>query len=237
MTDSLFDSVLEARHVDEYRQSVVRITRQLGFDTVTAMLVIDHCDADTEFLAVENTPEAYRDCANDLARGQTDPVMQHCKYRSSPIIWDQTTYLKSGQIDKWETQAAFGYRTGICLAFHMPEGLHFVLGVDRDQALPRDRSEVGRMLSDLQLFAVYAQDSARRVLLPTRDEPEPPRLTALEIDCLRWTMEGKTAWEVGAILNIAESTTLIHIDSAVRKLSCVNVAQAVLRALRLGLIR
>lgn len=37
--------------------------------------------------------------------------------------------------------------------FHMPEGLHFVLGVDRDQALPGDRAEVGRMLAALQLFA------------------------------------------------------------------------------------
>ncbi|HYD15057.1 MAG TPA: LuxR family transcriptional regulator [Hyphomicrobium sp.] len=237
MTDELFQSVLEARDVDEYRQTVVHIARQLGFDTVTAMMVIDHRDVDTEFLVVENTPEAYRDCANDLARGQTDPVMQHCKYRSSPIIWDQTTYLKAGRIDRWETQAAFGYRTGICLAFHMPEGLHFVLGVDRDQALPRDRAEIGRMLSTLQLFAVYAQDSAIRVLLPPRDEPAPPRLSAQEIDCLRWTMEGKMLWEVGAILHIAESTALHQLNNAMRKLSCVNPAHAALKALRLGLIR
>lgn len=237
MTDELFQSVLEARDLDEYRQTVIRIARQLGFDTVTAMLVIDHHDAATEFLAVENAPEAYRDCANDLAQGQTDPVMQHCKYRSNPIIWDQSTYLKAGRIDKWEMQAAFGYRTGICLAFHMPDGLHFVLGVDRDQALPDDRTEVGRMLSALQLFAVYAQDSAMRVLLPPRDKPAPPRLSALEIDCLRWTMEGKTPWEVSAILHIAESTARLQLDNAMRKLSCVNPAQAALKALRFGLIR
>jgi DNA-binding CsgD family transcriptional regulator len=237
MIDGLFQSVLEARDHDEYRQIIVRLARQLGFDTVTAMMVIDHRDADTEFLAVENAPEPYLEYANDLTEGQSDPVMQHCKYRSNPIIWDQSTYLKAGRIDKWETQAAFGYRTGICLAFHMPEGVHFALGVDRDQALPHDRAEVGRILSGLQLFAVYAQDAATRVLLPPSDEPTPPRLTALEIDSLRWIMEGKTPWEVGAILHIAEREALRHIDSAVHKLSCVNAPQAVLKALRLGLIR
>lgn len=164
--------------------------------------------------------------------------MQHCKYRSAPILWDRSTYLAARQIGMWDEQASFGYRTGICLALHMPGGLHFLLGVDRDQALPKDRAALGRMLSDIQLFAVYAQESAMRMLLPPRDEPESaPRLNAQEIDCLRWTMEGKTLCEVAAILRIAESTAQLHIDTAISKLSCVNTPQAVLKALRLGLIR
>ena len=78
---------------------------------------------------------------------------------------------------------------------------------------------------------------AMRVLLPPPANPLPPRLSALEIDCVRCTMEGKTPWEVGAILHIAESSAAEQLHNAVRKLSCVNHAQAALRALRLGLIR
>jgi len=49
-------------------------------------------------------------------------------------------------------------------------------------------------------------------------------------------MDGKTAWEVGAILGISERTAVLHVNNAMHKLACVNKHQAVLKALRLGLI-
>ena len=50
-------------------------------------------------------------------------------------------------------------------------------------------------------------------------------------------MDGKTAWEVGNLLGISERTAVLHLQTAMRKLGCVNKHQAVLKALRLGLIR
>jgi DNA-binding CsgD family transcriptional regulator len=93
------------------------------------------------------------------------------------------------------------------------------------------------MVADLQLFAVYAQDVALRVLVPPSPQPDFPSLTPRELEALRWTMEGKTAWEVGAILGISERTAVLHVNNATHKLGCVNKHQAVLKALRLGLIR
>lgn len=87
------------------------------------------------------------------------------------------------------------------------------------------------MLCALQLFAVYAQDSAMRVLLLPR--------TRCRLGSVRWksiACDGHGGQD-GAILQIAESSAADHLNNAVRKLSCVNHAQAALRALRLGLIR
>ena len=134
------------------------------------------------------------------------------------------------------TQAQFGYRTGIAMAMHLPDGKHFVLGVDRDQPLPEDTEELQRTVADLQLFAVHAQDAAMRILVPPELQPERPALTPRELEVLRWTMEGKTAWEVGAVLGISERTAVLHITNAMHKLGGVNKHQAVLKALRLGLI-
>ena len=63
-----------------------------------------------------------------------------------------------------------------------------------------------------------------------------PLLTPRELEALRWTMDGKTAWEVGAILGISERTAVLHLTNATHKLDCVNKHQAVLKALRLKLI-
>ena len=73
-------------------------------------------------------------------------------------------------------------------------------------------------MADLQLFAVYAQDTAMRVLVPERLQPERPKLTPRELDALRWTMEGKTAWELGTILGISERTAVLHVNNAMHKL-------------------
>jgi DNA-binding CsgD family transcriptional regulator len=229
-------AVLEARSREEFRDVVVRFTKGLGFETVSAMTVIDHGLGNSEFITVDNTPQGFNDTYVDPVLGKRDPVMQHLKRQSVPIIWDQSTYIASGAIDLWEHQSHFGFNTGIAMALHLPEGRHFLLGVDRDRALPTDVAELQRVVADLQLFAVHAQDAALRLLLPEAQQPERPSLTPREIEALSWTMEGKTAWEVGQILGITERTAVLHVNNAMHKLGCVNKHQAVLKALRLGLI-
>ena len=53
------------------------------------------------------------------------------------------------------------------------------------------------MVSEIQLFARYAQGATLRVLLSAFDVPKPPPVSPrTRIDRLRWTMEGRTLWEV-----------------------------------------
>lgn len=231
-----YSAVMQARSREEFRDEVVRFARGLGFDLVSAMTVVDHGLNRSEFFVVDNTPAGYLEAADDPARNRHDPVMQHCKRQTVPIIWNQHTYVAQGAGEMWEQMAPFGYHTGIALALHMPEGRHFQLGVDRDQALPEDPRELQRLVADLQLFAVHAQEAALRIYLPRVMQQERPALTPRELEALRWTMEGKTAWEVGAILGISERTAVLHVNNAMHKLGCANKHQAVLKALRLGLI-
>ncbi|MFO1292436.1 MAG: LuxR family transcriptional regulator [Rubrivivax sp.] len=231
-----YAEVLEARTRDEFRLEVVRFTQRLGFQTVSALTVIDRAPGRSEFIAVDNTPPGFAEVYANPSLGRRDPVMQHCRRQTVPIIWNQQTYLSHDAGELWEQQARFGYRTGIAMALHMPEGRHFILGVDRDRPLPDDRDELQRVVADLQLFAVVAQDAAMRLLVPAAQQPERPALTPRELEALRWTMEGKTAWEVGAVMGITERTANLHVNSAAHKLGCANKHQAVLKALRLGLI-
>ncbi|HMC14958.1 MAG TPA: autoinducer binding domain-containing protein, partial [Albitalea sp.] len=122
-------SVLAAGNRDELLAEVVGFTKRLGFETVSAMTVIDHFRAESEFITIDNTPAAYRKAFADFNSGRRDPVMQHCKHHSVPIIWNQDTYTSIGQGDKWEMQASYGYRCGIAMALHLPDGRHFQLGV------------------------------------------------------------------------------------------------------------
>lgn len=232
-----FTSILDARDAASLLTMVVQFARALEFDKVTAFAVQDHAFRESEFFAVDNAPVGFAEITDDRNHGKLDPVMQHCKNSSLPIAWTRATYLAAGRADMWETQAQFGYISGICLATHLPAGKHFCIGVDRDGPLPASAAELSRAAADLQLFATYAQEVALGVLLPCSSLVAVPELTPREIQCLQWTMEGKTGWEVGCILGISEQTAVRHLNNATHKLNCVSKHHAVVRALRLGVIR
>jgi len=230
-------SVLEAKSPLDFRTEVVRFAQSLGFNTVSAMAVVDKAGLNTEFHTVDNTPHAFTQAYHDTGLAKLDPVMQHCKRAAVPIIWDQDTYVAQGFGAMWEHQARYGYRTGIALAIHLPDGRHFSMGVDRDRPLSPKPKALTRIVADLQLFAVHAQDAAFRIFAPQAFQHESaPSLTPRELEALRWTMDGKTAWEVGAIMSISERTAVLHLQNAMRKLDSVNKHQAVLKAIRLGLL-
>ena len=215
---------------------MVCFAKKLGFGTTSAVAVLDHFQRDSEFHAVNSAlPETT--VLDDVEYNRRDPVMRHCKASGLPIVWDQQTYVSAGLGWRWEEQSRHGFHAGIALALHLPAGKHFFMAVDRDRSLPNDEVEVLRMVADLQLFAAYAHDAALRILLPAHSgDAEPGALTCRELETLRWTMEGKTAWEVGNILGISEQTAARHLHNASRKLDCVNKHHAVVKALRLGLI-
>ena len=235
MLQSWFSAVLQAGSREDFRGEVVRFSQQLGFSFVSAMSVLDVTVGRSEFVRVDNAPAGFSEVMNNVPAMRLDPVMQHCRKHTWPIVWNQDTYTREGLGELWEEQASFGYRTGIAMALHLPEGRHFALGVERDQALPTHDGEMTRLVADLQLFAMYAQAAAQRLLSPA--EGDRPSLTPRELEALHWTRAGKTAWEVGAILGISERTAVLHVNNAMRKLGCTSKHQAVLQAMRLGLIR
>ena len=99
-----FSEVLKSRTRDEFQGEVVSFTKRLGFETVSATVVIDHFLGEAEFITVDNTPTDYRASFQNRQNWRLDPVMQHCKRKSMPIIWGQSTYVEQGAADKWEEQ-------------------------------------------------------------------------------------------------------------------------------------
>lgn len=228
--------VWEAKTAEDLRREVVSFARGQGFDTASIMSVVDHSKTHSEFFGVDNTPIGYLEEFSNIDSARRDPVMQHCKYSSLPIVWDWTTYRSKGQMELWERQARFGLKVGISVAMHFPEGRHFCMGMDRDKPL-RHAKQLTEIAANLQLFVVHAQESANRILVPTELESnEEIRLTPRELEALRWTIEGKTAVEVGEMINISTRTAVFHLRNAMLKLKCKSKHQAVLKAIQLGLL-
>lgn len=231
-----FIDISDAPDVPSLEKRLVNFAHELDFGIISGALIVEHAAGRVSSFLLGNTPEAFSESFASTSIGRRDPVMRRLKKLSAPFVYDQSMYVQENAIDLWDHQAPFGYRTGIAMALHLPGGKHFVMGVDRDEPLPDDDHTVIRMMADLQLLAVHAQETAVRLLSPKAHGLEHlPQLTKRELEILRWTAEGKSRWAVGQILNISEHTVKYHLTKIAIKLNVGSSQQAAVRAKALGL--
>jgi DNA-binding CsgD family transcriptional regulator len=220
-----------------FESRLVRFAQDLDFPIVQAVLMVKRPAQPALVARLGNLPRSFQEASLDETDSRRDPVLQRLLTASLPFVYDQATYVDAGAGDLWETQAHYGFRTGISMALHMPGGRQFLFGVDRDQPLPADDRDLTRLMADLQLLAVYAQETAARVMLPSAERsPARPRLTPREREVLQWTRDGKSAWAIGQILSMSEHTVVFHLRNAMSKLEVSSKHSAVLKAMELGLL-
>lgn len=86
----------------------------------------------------------------------------------------------------------------------------------------------------LRLAAMYFAEIGVSLHEEAEEQPLIGCLTDRQIECLRWVGEGKSDWEIGAILGISENTVHRHIEMAKQKLGVPTRVQAVVLAWRRG---
>lgn len=220
-----------------FERRLVATADALGFPIISGVLMRGRLqDADVQITSLGNTPDAYIQAAKDLGDTRRDPVMAQLMTQSVPVIYDQKTYAAAGVGELWEMQASYGYKTGIAVKLHLPGDKHFLLGLDREEALPEPGMQLMQMVAGLQLLAAHALTTADRLLSPKLGKGDLPKLTKRELDVLSWTAQGKTAWEVSVILGMSEKTVNFHLGNAMRKLEVTSKHQAVLKCFAAGIL-
>jgi DNA-binding CsgD family transcriptional regulator len=232
-----FLDISQATDLPTFQQRLLDFASELEFGLISANMVVEFPDKTTSFSMIHNAPSGFAEAATKFDENtRRDPVFQRLKRESVPFVYDQSVYVNAGAGDLWEEQAPFGYKTGIAVALHIPGGKHFMLGFDRHEPLPARDEDLTRLLADLQLAAVHAQDAASRLLMPSAPSREKPSLTRRELEILKWTAAGKTAAETATILCISSHTVTYHMRTILHKLNASNKHKAVLNAMAHGLI-
>lgn len=229
--------VLHASNIGEFKSNITRFVQDLGFGTVAATVITDHSPTLTEFQMVTNAPDAFLSEFEDLEMGRIDPISQHCKRSRTPIVWDRTTYVAQQVPELWERQAQFGLRSGLAVAMHLGRGRHFMFGAEWNYERCDQVKHYKDIFEDLLTFAAHAQAAAFELSLSGNlSSKNSSLLTRHELETLRRTMDGWTSWEVGDAMCISERHATLLMRRAMKKLDCGTKYEAVLRAIKLGLI-
>lgn len=221
---------------ESFERRLVATADSMGFPIISGMLMRGQVTAGgVDGRSFGNVPEGHAEASRDAAKAVRDPVLDLLMTRSVPVVYDQRTYVAGGAGELWEAQAPYGFKTGVAVKLHLPGDKMFLLGVDRDEALPESGAELMQLVAGLQLLASHAMVAADR-LLSLKNLSEFPKLTKRELDVLGWTAQGKTAWEVSVILGMSEKTVNFHLGNAMRKLEVTSKHQAVLKCVAAGIL-
>lgn len=98
---------------------------------------------------------------------------------------------------------------------------------DRGPLCPNEMAHLH--VASIQVFDRFVQ-------LQPRVFEEKAKLSERERECLLWTAEGKTSFEIGKIVGISEHTVNYYLNTAAGKLNATNRVQAVAIALRNDLL-
>lgn len=188
-----------------------------------------------EPVVITNFPVEWISLYHERNFGCVDPVVGRVLDTRLPFIWDIEATKGEGKIQREFLKAAHDF--SVCRGYSVP-----ILGPDGDYGLftvvsvltVREFDSLVRTVqAPLFLLANHIHQAVRRLGSGASD---PVRLTPREREVLQWTAAGKTNVEIGVILSISDKTVEYHLYNGMRKLDVYSRAQAVARAMLLGLI-
>lgn len=156
-----------------------------------------------------------------------DPVIHHARTSEVTMVWHSAPADASPrQRQLFAEAAAHGIRCGFVIPFRGAHGefAAFAVAGDDPEGLRRSIALHGE---SLKFVGAHVHLQAQQIYGTGRDGAE--LLTPRERECLRWVIEGKSAWEISRILGISRRTVSFHLDNAKGKLKVRTLREAAIR--------
>ncbi|MCY6379591.1 helix-turn-helix transcriptional regulator [Hoeflea prorocentri] len=187
----------------------------------------------SEHSIINNWPPETIKAYDRLGMISVSPIVARLIRHTTPVIWHIDEVLNECvSKDAAAAREIFyeqGFVRGVNFAVHDTSGRRGSVG------FAGDREELGcEEVLKLSMISIHVYDHLSALL--TESEVDPAPLSDRELECLRWTADGKTSSEISTILSLSEHTINHYLISATKKLDAVNRTQAVAKSIRKGWI-
>jgi len=162
-----------------------------------------------------------------------DPVIREGFRRALPFDWSELKIQSAQEVSFLTDALAHGVGPhGLSIPLQSKHGHRALFSI----SFSRSKDEWTKFVkTSLPALIEIANRIHRRVIYEVFGEDR-PHLSLRELECLRWIACGKDTSEIAIILDISAHTARDYLKSARYKLDSVTSAQAVTKAVKLGLL-
>ena len=232
---------------EEFRDYWSRTVEGLGFSSFTYVGLKIAADPSTGLFGHERVP-VYLTTVNpgweeEYIRSAffgSDPIVKRALARPLPIVsLDLVTQQELSSPEQVVMERAHDFSVGkvLTIPIHALGGEIAIMSLYCVETEAEFRKSIQAYQHSIHIMAIHFHTAVQDKLGYRETMTHALHLTPRELECLHWTAKGKTAWEIGQILHIAESTVHRHILHALEKLQVSNKTHAVAKAVTLGLAR
>lgn len=161
-----------------------------------------------------------------------DPTVKHGLTSMQPLLWSQTKALAP---EFWEDADSFGLRVGFAQSLWDRHGCCSMLSLSRDR-VEFSQSELILKLPQLAWLALVAHTGMIRHIIPAETINAPVPLSRRETETLQLVSTGLTSQQIADRLRVTKATIDRHMEAVRSKLQAENKVDAVVKAIRWGLI-
>ncbi len=231
-----FAALLDCGGEDVWSKAVFKLGSDLGYKHILFSVVPNRQTPLENAIIRSNYPVQWRAIYDSRKLVYIDPTVRHCLTHSTPLIWAADIFTTRPQMEMYEEACSYGLRSGITLPFHGAFSEMGMLCFVSDQLNGRARDRELGDLSELCLMRDFVFESCLRFVNPELRLAHVPALTPRETECLKWCAEGKSSWDIAHILHCSEAVVNFHFGNLRRKFNTTSRRQAVVKAIRLGMI-
>lgn len=231
----LIEQLLQVSNEQQWADQLYALSWRLGFDNVLFGYLPQKHMAIADARVITNFPSAWREFYREQKLVHIDPSILHCAQHQQPWWWQAQNFRLPMQQRMYEEACMHGLKYGVCLPFH---GMQQDRGMLIFTSAESERHPQNMAFSDLAQLSLL-RDFAVDALRPHLNLDSPPKimLTPRETECLKWSANGKSSWEISRILSCSEATVNHHINNIKSKFGVNSRQQAIVRALQIGTIQ
>jgi DNA-binding CsgD family transcriptional regulator len=194
----------------------------VGANRTTRFFFVDWPDEVQEWYARENM----------FAR---DPLVFAARRRMTPFTFSEVFEgepLLPEMREVYDLVLRFGYADGFAVPIHGPAGYRGLVSL----LAPKKLNLTARDRVALEIMSRAIHDRCRATIGFGMITDDLPKLSAREIECMKWVAAGKTNWEVAKVLGISKSTVHFHVERVKKKLRKTSRTEVVATLLLHGFL-
>ncbi len=235
---SHFEGIANAENLAELGREIRKVSRHLGFAHYLYGARIRLSNGDKLQYLYSGYPGSWMNTYLAKNYIRIDPVVEHCFYRNSnlPLLWTEDLFDTEERRSFLEDARNHGVASGLSIPMRGSHGDVALFSVASPDSSFNTTNNQLHTIGTLYVLGSYVHEAIQRLVYEVeRIKINIPELSPRELECLKWWIAGKSAWDIGQILKVSERTVRFHLDNTKRKFGANGKTQVVAKAIQLGL--